>query len=155
MKNYSNYETRKVVITVDKNETLARIFNDNNEVVSTGVAKCNPEDTFDFKTGAELAMKRAFEVLYTPIEVISGKNFRKVSRNPKPGDYIRVIDTGYPFEKKGNIYRVHCVANEGRSFGVRNCEHFEHKMHFPDMSDNYIWWHGYTNGTYETLEEVK
>lgn len=155
MKNYSNYETRKVVITVDENETLAKIFNDNNEVVSKGVAKCNPEDTFDFKTGAELAMKRAFEILNTPIEVISNKQFRKVTRNPKPGDYIRVIDTGYPYEEKGNIYRVHCVANEGRSFGVRNCEHFEHKMHFPEMPDDYIWWHGRVTGTYETLEEVK
>lgn len=47
-------------ITVDGNRTIAVLKVDGN-VVKRAEAKCNPSDTFDFKTGAELAFKRIFE----------------------------------------------------------------------------------------------
>lgn len=49
--------TRKVVITVDGNKTVAREY-EGKKVVKTGIAKCNPKDEFSFKTGAELAFTR-------------------------------------------------------------------------------------------------
>ena len=103
MKNYSDYKNRKVVITVDKNVTLARIFDDDNQVVAKGVAKCNPEDTFDFKMGAELAMKRAFE------NVTKEKKWKVVNREPKAGDYVRIVKSNYSFDKPGLIFRVDAV----------------------------------------------
>lgn len=244
MKNYSNYETRKVVITVDRNETLARIFNDNNEVVSKGVAKCNPEDTFDFKTGAELAMKRAFESISKKVEwkvvkrdpkpgdyvriihsdydfdgkkpivkvnsivgrlikvkhsdhpdakvryadsscpwvtdnfdwnyfrgevevvepvdkdikIINGKKFRKVDRVAKPGDYMRIVRSMFPLEKRGDIYKIHTVNERGDCVGVRHGDHPAHKKLFEGdefFTDNYIWNHNLGMNVVEILEEVK
>lgn len=50
----------KIVITTDGKETLARLY-EGNKVVKIATAKCSPDDTFDFKTGAELAFNRLFE----------------------------------------------------------------------------------------------
>lgn len=47
----------KIVITTDGKTTLARLY-DGKTVVKSAEAKCSPEDTFDFMTGAKLAMER-------------------------------------------------------------------------------------------------
>lgn len=51
---------QKIVITTDGKETLARLY-ENNKVVKKATAKCSPEDTFDFKKGADLAYERLME----------------------------------------------------------------------------------------------
>ena len=51
---------QKIVITTDGKETLARLYEDN-KVVKKATAKCSPEDTFDFKKGADLAYERLME----------------------------------------------------------------------------------------------
>lgn len=48
---------RKILITSDGTETLARLY-DGKKVVKTSKAKCLPEDVFDFATGAKLAFER-------------------------------------------------------------------------------------------------
>lgn len=50
---------QKIVITTDGKTTLARLY-DGKTVVKSAEAKCSPEDTFDFVTGATLAMSRLF-----------------------------------------------------------------------------------------------
>lgn len=52
---------KKIVITTDGAETLARLF-DGNKVIKTATAKCSPADTFDFATGAEIAFNRLMGV---------------------------------------------------------------------------------------------
>jgi hypothetical protein len=47
----------KILITVDKDDTQKVIAKDLDSG-KTGVAKCNPTDTFDFMTGAKLAIAR-------------------------------------------------------------------------------------------------
>lgn len=47
----------KIIITSDGKETLARMY-DGKTVVKSAKAICCPDDTFDFKTGAELAFDR-------------------------------------------------------------------------------------------------
>lgn len=49
--------TQEIVITTDGKETLARLYEDG-KVVKTASAKCSPEDTFDFETGAKIAFER-------------------------------------------------------------------------------------------------
>lgn len=49
--------TQKIVITSDGKETLARLY-EGEKVVKKATAKCSPDDTFDFKTGAMLAFER-------------------------------------------------------------------------------------------------
>ncbi len=56
-------QNQKIVITTDGKETLARLY-EGNKVIKTAVAKCHPDDAFDFMVGA----KYAFERLITPIE---------------------------------------------------------------------------------------
>ena len=151
MKNYSNYETRKVVITVDKNETLARIFNDNNEVVSKAVAKCNPEDTFDFKTGAELALARAFEKLPKPGNV----EWKVVKRDAKPGDYVRIVAPCFTFDRIGDILKVNRVIkcdDEYCVIKVRAADHANRDKSCMVRGENYEW--NYSNFEVEVVEPV-
>lgn len=54
------YNDYKIVITTNGAETLARLY-DGKKVVKTATAKCSPNDTFDFETGAKLAFARLME----------------------------------------------------------------------------------------------
>jgi hypothetical protein len=47
----------KIIITSDGKTTLARLY-DGNRVIRRAEAKCSPEDTYDFATGANLAYDR-------------------------------------------------------------------------------------------------
>lgn len=48
---------QKIVITSDGRVTKARMF-DGKTLLKSAVATCNPEDTFDFETGAKIAFDR-------------------------------------------------------------------------------------------------
>ena len=48
---------KKIVITLDGSKTLARLYEGGN-VIKSAVAKCSPEDEFDFETGARIAFDR-------------------------------------------------------------------------------------------------
>lgn len=50
---------KKIYITTD-GEKVFSVMKDGKKVTMSAEAKCSPEDTFDFKTGAELAFKRLF-----------------------------------------------------------------------------------------------
>ena len=50
----------KIVITSDGKTTLARLY-DGNRVIRRAEAKCSPEDTYDFATGAGLAYDRLMQ----------------------------------------------------------------------------------------------
>lgn len=96
------------------NQTIV-IYRKGQEVIaldkSTGnkaVAKCSPDDTFDFETGAKLA----FERLYAP-------KVKEVKRKAKVGEYIKIVDAynvpktnGKPDYKNGDILKVLKVTNE-------------------------------------------
>lgn len=51
---------RKIVITTDGVETLARLY-EGNKVIKTATAKCSPDDTFDFEVGARTAFDRLID----------------------------------------------------------------------------------------------
>ena len=111
MKNYIQNPNQKVVITFDGNETLARIY-ENNKVIAKGISMCSPEDEFDFRTGAELALKRAFDSIKTD-EPTNNTEWTTVKRKAVSGDYIRVTYRGYPFGDFGEILKVHKVDVAG------------------------------------------
>ena len=66
---------QKIVITSDGTETLARLY-DGNKVVKTATAKCSPDDTFDFKTGAMLAFERLMNEVQNPLKFEIGKQYQ-------------------------------------------------------------------------------
>lgn len=51
---------KKIVITTDGAETLARLY-DGNKVIKTTTAKCSPDDKFSFETGTKIAFERLFD----------------------------------------------------------------------------------------------
>ena len=51
---------KKIVITTEGTETLARLY-DGNKVVKTATAKCSPDDIFSFEAGAKIAFERLFD----------------------------------------------------------------------------------------------
>lgn len=93
-----------------KPETIV-IYSKGNEVIaldkSTGkkaIARCCPEDTFDFNTGAKLAFDRLWLN-----NKYGAPNVRVVKRPAKPGEYIRIINPSACSEdeyKKGDILKV-------------------------------------------------
>ena len=67
----------KIVITTDGKTTTANLY-DGKNVVKTTTAKCSPDDTFDFETGAKIAFDRLINVpeekplLNTKICIVKG-----------------------------------------------------------------------------------
>lgn len=69
-------DERKIVITTDGKNTTAKLY-DGKKFIKTATAKCSPEDEFDFKIGAELAVERLFDTnegkYFTGKAVYTGK----------------------------------------------------------------------------------
>ena len=53
------FDEEKIVVIRKDNKTIAKYYL-NGEAIEAGVAKCSPEDEFDFETGAKLAVFRMF-----------------------------------------------------------------------------------------------
>ena len=123
-KYFELYDYNKIVITTDGNKTLARLY-ENNEVVRTAEAKCSPEDTFDFETGAKLAFEQLMEkkdefVPYLKSETI-GVSYGKIGTPTKMeditgeplfvGDVVEVISKG-----NGTYGNSYVAGNDYKGF---------------------------------------
>jgi hypothetical protein len=95
-------------------ETIVIYRNDNKVVAldkSTGEkaeANCNPDDEFDFRTGAKLAFNRLMGE-----DVKPDNGVREVKRKAKVGEYIKIVDAKpflIPYEN-GEIFRVIGIKN--------------------------------------------
>lgn len=107
-------------------ETIV-IYRKDNKVValdkSTGKkaeANCNPDDEFDFRTGAKLAFNRLMG------EDVKLDDVREVKRKAKVGEYIKVVDAHSIFGtyKNGDILKVTDVTSAGCE-----CEGFDALSH--------------------------
>lgn len=76
---YLTKNDKRIVITSDGVETLARLY-EGNKVIKTAVAKCSSDDEFDFETGASIAFDR-----------LTGEEKPKY----KPGDKVKVVANTY------------------------------------------------------------
>ena len=83
-------DTNKIVITTDGKTTTARMY-DGNELVKTAKAKCSPDDTFDFMTGAKLAMER-LEGEEKPVNPFKVGDYVKITGNQ--GDITHYLSDG-------------------------------------------------------------
>lgn len=96
-------EQPKIVITTDGKTTLARLY-EGKKVVKRAEAKCSPSDTFDFMTGAKLALER-LAVEHEP----TAPTFAE-------GDIVRVVRTAGPvshFYDIGTVAKVRGVEPDG------------------------------------------
>lgn len=84
------------------------IYRKDNEVIAhnkvtdeKAVAKCSPDDTFDFETGAKLAFDRLVNTV------------REVRRKAKVGEYVRVLTEDGHMARAGSIIQVEKVWSDG------------------------------------------
>lgn len=97
-------------------ETIV-IYRKDNKVIaldkSTGEkaeAKCNPDDEFDFRTGAKLAFNR---LMGENVKLDNG--VREVKRKAKVGEYIKIVDAKpcWISYKNGDVFKVVSVYKSG------------------------------------------
>lgn len=129
---------KKIVITSDGVETLARLY-EGNKVIKTATAKCSPDDNFVFEEGARIALHRILgdyagpiaenspttitdgikrciestrklaDAVKAPTE--SDKKWRVVDRPVKVGDYIRLKHNDYSsVADVGDVLKVYSVG---------------------------------------------
>ena len=95
----------RIVVYIDKEDFSVVVAKDT-ETGKTGKAKCSPEDTFDFYTGAQLAMMRLFDTNSFP----DGPKERRL----RVGDYIVGNEKNpYAYTSKGTVWRVVSADTEG------------------------------------------
>ena len=73
-------KTEKIVITHDGKTTTATLYRVDG-TTETATARCAPEDTFDFKVGAELAMERLMEKITPKWKFETGDYAKVISCN--------------------------------------------------------------------------
>lgn len=126
----------KVIITTDGVNVIARLKEDGNELKKT-IAKCNPQDTFDFETGAKLAFERLFK-----------KEVKEVKRQAKVGERIKIINAMYTSSKykDGDIFQVDKAIRERDNV----LEHVRVKEHvIPILASEYVVLENYEPSTEE------
>lgn len=91
-------EKECIVIYRDGAETIAL----DKTTGKKAVAKCSPDDTYDFYTGAKLAFER-----------LTGCAVREVKRRAKAGEYVKIVNArqvprtnGKPEYKNGDILKI-------------------------------------------------
>lgn len=105
-----------------------------------GVAKCSPEDEFNFEVGAKLALERLFE---TP------STYKEVEREAEVGEYIKIkwvwgISDAY---KMGDIFKVRKVEKKSGVYV------FEHNIYISDLE--YVVLEGYKPTATEPKKQFK
>lgn len=119
MNNIVQNPQQKVVITFDGKETFARIYEDN-KVVAKGVSQCHPDDEFDIVVGSMTALTRAAASLERSRKKPQ-QEWVVVHRKPRAGDYVRLKEAWFSFDRQGDILKV--VEASGQAFTIRACEH--------------------------------
>lgn len=110
---------KKIVITSDGKETLARLY-DGYEVIKSAIAKCSPEDTFDFETGARIAFDRL--VGTEPIEEKPKYyNGKVVCVDNRYNESAYTVGKIYQF-KDGEF--MNDIGEMAKIYGVKKCKTF-------------------------------
>lgn len=139
----------KIVITHDGKTTTATMYR--GDMKHVGTARCCPEDTFDFKYGATLAMERMMEEVekWDKARADEESGWRVVNRPVKVGDYIRLTHKWFSFNKVGDIMKV--CDTRGTTALVLDKDHPRPSKQF--VAPDYKW--GYIDTDYEVLEKIK
>ena len=103
-------------ITVKGNETVGVYKHDGK--TDKAIAKCSPEDTFDFATGFKLVCER-LGVLPTSTEPVKPK---KQALKFKTGDYAKIIAKKHGHEFKiGTIVKLEVDHNDYKAYSGCEC----------------------------------
>lgn len=106
-----------------------------------GVAKCSPEDEFNFEVGAKLALERLFGTTST-VQIV-----KEVSRQAKVGEYIKIVNAINPsgYYENGDILKVEKLTRQG-NVGIKD---------IGILPNEYVVLEGYKPTTTEPKKEFK
>lgn len=102
---YKSDEPEQITITRYGQKVVAKLGK------KVGVAKCSPEDEFDFNVGAKLAFARLMGEEKT--ENFDKVEYKEVKRPAKVGEYIKLIQKSFAFSEVGDILKVSSVEKNG------------------------------------------
>lgn len=150
----------KIVITPKKKGKVSAVLFNGDTYVKLANAKCSPDDTYDFNTGAELAFKRLLCIEGKPQEQ---PKVREVKRHAKVGEYVKVVDaksvpydSGKPCRKNGDVIRIiddfgygvkfkDGYSQNGRSYLLYDSEYVVLENYNPDSENNAFDWEKFKN----------
>ena len=103
-----------------KNNKVHAILKENGKVIKCAVAKCHPEDEFDFKVGSKLAYDRLFEK-DNKNENSKNAETNKPKHEFKVGDKVRIrqwddMAEEFGLNENGNIDCLYCFVDEMKIF---------------------------------------
>lgn len=164
IKKFFGLEKYKIIITSDGDNTTAKMIINGREVKSA-TAKRNPQDKPNWHIGAKTAFDRLFEGkkakkrtggLFEWIASLdlncrcvaqkpAAKQYREVKRPAKAGEWIKLVDRSFTFNRVGDILPVHHVS--GSLAYVLDSEH-------PRVTGGGGYW-SYMDWEYVVLEGYK
>lgn len=147
----ANSET-KIVVTTDGTMTTARLY-DGKSVVRSAEAKCSPKDTFDFKTGAALAVDRLLgrDAKETEASAANAKSFSITHLSSgrfgctNRGKWFVVVEGRLVYVENGNGWDDIADLNADGSFKSGHRIEFVVDAYSPSIAKhrartgNYIW----------------
>lgn len=97
--------TNKSIYIYTNGTTITAVLNKGNKVIKTAMAKCHPDDTYDFESGARIAFDRLCNELAESSKFTS---IKEVKRPAKVGEYIKIVhaDSFDDCYKNGDILKV-------------------------------------------------
>jgi len=112
---FDNNNYKQEIHITRKNQEIHAVLKENDKVIKHTVAKCHPEDEFDFKVGSKLAYGRLFE------EDNKGVNTNKSKHEFKVGDKVRIRQWDdmleeFELNKCGNINVVTDVFSSSMKY---------------------------------------
>ena len=111
------FPKQEIHITRKDNEVHA-ILKENDKVIKRTVAKCHPEDEFDFKVGSKLVYDRLFEK-DNEDEKSKNKETNKLKYEFKVGDKVRIRQWDDMAEEFGVNYGIINVGAEVFSYAMK------------------------------------
>lgn len=154
--------SNKIVITADDKTTTAKMY-DGKEVVKTAIAKCSPEDEFDFETGAKIAFDRLFvkpeeksfdwdafknDEFFVQVTAYNFESFVKAAE--KHGCFFHNHENPNPFKEEEFMFRLYVTSKylvkPGDFFALKGtvligykCNELGFTLHAVDNKPVYTW----------------
>lgn len=112
------FSSRQEIHITRKDNKVHAILKENDKVIKHTIAKCHPEDEFDFKVGSKLAYDRLFE---KNNKNESSKNVEatKPKHEFKVGDKVRIRQWDDMVEEFGENYGIINVGTEVFSYAMK------------------------------------
>lgn len=141
-------EDKKIVIITNGVKTIAKLY-EQDTIIKTAIARCSPDDTYDFKIGAKLAMDRLIgteDAVKKTTFIDSKIKCWVLCSTTDTGDVIAKVFANYDDARKQMGYECYTRAAElvknaylDETFEV-GCDKDEARLYAPNIGVSDLWW---------------